>query len=188
MCGIRVLGLSVAGAAGVASGQVVLTSSLTVDNIVTASISTDDSVQGDVFLTNSSWPALSTVNVDITAAGTYYLHVLARDVGRPEMFIGEFTLSSPDAQFENGTQSLLTGDPAWRVSNTGFGQDYVAPTIIGPNGTSPWGTFAIDPAAQFIWHPSFNSTVYFSTSFTVVPAPAAGSLLGLGLLAGVRRR
>lgn len=170
---------------------VTLSGTATVDNQMTVSISTDPFVAGTTFITGNSWPTLDSGSINLSQAGVYYLHVLGVDVGRPAMFIGSFSLSNTNATFANGTQSLLTsanpGD--WSASLTGFGGPDVGIADLGPNGTGPWGNFAPLGSARFIWSTGSPTplTVYFSTTITVVPAPAG--LAGFGLLAlGATRR
>lgn len=111
----------------------------------------------------------------------------AQDLGRPEMFIGRFTLSGAST-FANGTQELLTNATDWVVSNTGFGDNTTAPIVIGANGISPWGFFANQPGAQFIWAPQYaQGFAYFTASFTIIPAPTTAAGL-LGLVALRRKR
>jgi MSHA biogenesis protein MshQ len=175
------------------AGSITLNAAMTVDNSFTAYISTDDSVDGTAFLSGGSWPTIDNGSFEFTAAGTYYLHVFAHDSGRPAMFIGNFSLSSTDAWFSNGTQNLLTdastGD--WTASITGFGGTDVGVVDLGANGAGPWGNFAPLGDARFMWATGDPSPLdaYFSTVITVVPAPA--SALGLifgGFMAGRRRR
>ncbi len=178
-------------AAGAASGQQ-LDAFINVDNAFTAFVSTDDTQNGTQFLSGNNWPQTFVGSFQLPGPGVYYLHVLAEDFGSPEMFIGRFELNSPLATFSNNTQTLLTNTTDWLVSDTGFGANYVAPRDIGPNGTGPWGNFALlDPAARFLWHPGTPrpTPVYFSTRIVVVPAPGAlaMALFGGALLARRRR-
>ena len=46
------------------------------------------------------------------------------------------TLDSTDAEFVNGTQTLLTNTTDWNTSSVGWGTDYVVPADLGPNGTN----------------------------------------------------
>lgn len=177
-----------------ASGQVTLSASMTVDNAFTAYISSSPVVQGTQFLTGNNWTTTYTGSTVINDPGTYYLQIRATDLGRPEMFIGQFNLLNfaPgfSAEFQNASALLLTDATNWRVSNTGFGVNETNVLDIGPNGIGPWGTRPnIPAAARFLWAPQYTSTVYFSTTITVVPAPATLGVLGLaGLVASRRRR
>lgn len=179
------------GAAGLlaasAAGQVTLSAWMTADNAFNASISTDPTAAGSTFLSGTNWPTTYNGSVVLPGPGTYYLQVRAQDAGRPEMLLGRFTLDNALATFGNGTQTLLTGAAHWTVSHTGFGVAPTVPVVYGPNGMSPWGNFPAMGSAQFIWHPVYQSTVYFTTQITVVPAPTSLALLGIAAL-GLRRR
>jgi hypothetical protein len=177
-------------AASSASAQVTLNASMTVDNLFTASISTDPTMEGTSFLSGANWPQTFTGSTTLTDPGTYYLHITAVDQGPPAMFIGLFTLDSVNATFSNGTQSLVTNTADWTVSATGYGDPGVTPLDIGPNGIGPWGNFpGMGPDAHFIWHPNLPLTAYFTAVITVVPAPATFlPLASIGLLALRRRR
>lgn len=183
-----VFALGVVGLLGsAAAGQVTLNVSMTADNRFEASISTSPTTAGTVFLSGNSWSTTYTGSTVLPGPGTYYLQVRAEDLARPEMLIGFMTLSNPTGTFANGFQWLLTDRAHWRVSHGGFGVSPVAPRVIGINGTSPWGFYGAMGQAEFIWHPEYQSVVYFTTEITVVPAPASLGLLALSAL-GLRRR
>lgn len=172
-----------------ASAQVTLNAAVTADNLFTAYISTDPTVQGDSFLSGANWPQTFQGSTALTDAGTYYLHIVATDQGPPMMLIGSFTLDSTNATFSNGGQSLVTNTTDWTVNATGFADPGVTPLDLGPNGTGPWGNFpAMGPDAHFIWHPNLPSTAFFTTVITVVPSPATLPFTSLGLVALRRRR
>lgn len=179
-------------AAGSALGGVTtLSASMTADNQFTASISTSAGSAGSAFLSGTNWPSTYSGSTDLSAPGTYYLHIRAEDVGRPAMFIGNFSLSGTDATFANGTQNLLTsinpGD--WSAALDTYGGTDVGVVDIGPNGTSPWGNYAAMGDARFIWATGSPTPLvaYFTTVITVVPAPGAASLVLLGLAAASKR-
>ena len=186
------LALSLSACAGVASADVVLNASVNVDNQFTAFISTNPNVQGTPFLNGNNWPTTFSGNFNFTSAGTYYLQVLAEDTGAPAMFIGSFTLSTPEGTFSNGTQALLTGGLNWMSSPVGFGAPGAPPVVIGPNGTGPWGNIPALGAAEYVWAPFVAGTPtnlgYFWTTITIVPTPGAASMVALGGLVMARRR
>lgn len=187
-----------------AAHATVLTGSLTADNDFVVYISTDDSIAGTAFGSNSSWPSVTTHSTALTSGVTNYLHVFARDSGGPQMFIGQFSLSDSMFAFANGTQSLLTNTTDWSGNTTGFGQPYTALQDLGPDGTSPWGNRAgIDDAARYIWTQggsscgiNGNDCAYFSTRIDYlegptpqVPEPGTALLLGIAMLGlGANRR
>lgn len=179
---------STAGLAAAANAQIILAGSATADNLFAASVSTSATAPGTVWLSGNNWPSTFSGSTEITEAGTYYLHVFAQDQGRPEMFIGRFTLTGQSA-FANGTQELLTNATDWVVSTSNPGVDTTAPIIIGPNGSGPWGTYSSMPGASFIWAPQYaNGIAYFTASFTVIPAPATAAAGLLGLVSLRRKR
>lgn len=182
---------SVVALCGSAQGQLAkLNATMTVDNQFTAYLSTSPTMEGTAFMTGTSWPTTYTGLIDINAPGTYYLHVFAEDLGQPAMFIGLFSLSSANATFANGTQSLLTdgSQSDWTASIIGFGGASAGLVDLGPNGTSPWGNFAAMGNARFMWAAGNPTSVYFSTKITVVPAPGIASVLLAGVTLAARRR
>lgn len=171
-----------------AHGQSTLFGAVAVDNLFVASISTSATTAGTNWFSGNSWPTTFSSSFDITDAGTYFLHVFAQDQGRPEMFIGRFTLSG-GGFFANNSQELLTNATDWVVSNDGFGINTTAPTVLGPNGMGPWGNYAAMQNASFIWAPQYaNGVAYFTASFTVIPTPASAAAGLLGLTALRRKR
>lgn len=182
--------LAAAAAAPQALAQVALSASINVDNEFVAYISTSPTLSGTSFLTGNSWPTTYTGNYVFPSAGTYYLHVMATDTGRPEMFIGTFSLANASGStFANGTTDLLTNATDWTVSNTGFGVAATAPLDLGANGGGAWGNLAgQSPTARFLWAPNYTSTVYFTTVINVVPTPGVAAGLGLAGAAFFRRR
>jgi hypothetical protein len=181
------------------AGATTLSGNLTADNLFDAYISTDDSVLGTLITSGNNWPTtVSFSGQGLTSGVTNYLHIVATDQGKPDMFIGSFSLSDSLFKFANGTQSLVTNATNWR-SDTGGGAWFAptgTPVDIGPNGTSPWGSFALMAGADFIWAAGDPTQSFFSTTITSVaatPIPAAlpfflSALGGLGLLAHKKRR
>ncbi|MES2559229.1 MAG: HYR domain-containing protein [Bacteroidota bacterium] len=148
------------------SNSGVLTVKTTVDNQYWAYISTNDNVQGTFVGSGNNWPTLTTYTANLVAGQTYYLHVLAEDIGGPEMMIGDFAVTG-DFKFINGAQTMSTTAANWKVSSTGW-SNYVAAQDVGPNGTSPWGNYpGVSAAARFIWRTPLNTTggdlAYFTT-------------------------
>jgi len=173
-----------------AFGQVTLNAAANVDNQFVAYVSTSPTVAGTGFLSGDTWGVTYTGTYVFPSGGTYYLHVMATDTGRPEMFLGTFSLSNDGGStFGNGATTLLSNSTDWVVSNTGFGVATIAPLDLGGNGAGPWGFFpGQSPQARYVWAPEYTSTVYFTAVINVVPGPGAGGVLGLAGLALVRRR
>lgn len=186
----RLLPLALIVCAAPALADVTLSGFATCDNLFSASISLSPTDPGTPWFNGDNWQQMYNSSTNLTAAGLYYLQVRCQDLGQPEMFIASFALAGPGAVFANGTQTLKTNTLDWVVSTTGFGQNTTAPALLGPNGTGPWGTAASVQDAQYIWAPVYDQGIaYFTASFTIIPAPAAGTLvLGGGGLIAVRRR
>lgn len=152
----------------------------------------------------------ATTSPGLFTESTEYLIVEVFNVGGPGGFLGDFSLSNTSYQFDNGTQSLLTGDSAWSVSTSGISGTYTSTTSEGLNGVNPWGYMAlVNSNAAWITDNSYgdplnnggNGTLYFKTSITAanvanvanvanaVPEPAFLALLIAGFLGfGVSRK
>jgi len=149
----------------------VVTAKLTVDNQFWAYLSTSPTDQGTLIGSNTSWPTVTTYTGNLTPGQTYYLHVKAEDVGGPEMFIGDFTVSG-SFQFVNGQQTMSTNAANWTLSESGFGINSQTPRDLGLTNSSPiWGTTpGISSNARYIWKQDWNTAgsevVYFTTPIT----------------------
>lgn len=180
---------TVAAAATLASAQVAtLTAHATADNAFQMSISTDPTLQGDIFLTGNNWGATFSGTYDFSAAGTYYIQVAAQDFGDPASFIADLTVNN-GSLFSNGNDRLVSNQTDWVVSITGFGVSTMAPLAFGADGASPWGDRPnIGNDALNIWHTPSADQVYFTATVRVIPTPGALALLGLASCATRRRR
>ncbi len=197
MINMRPIALALGLALSLNVGATTLNGSLTADNEFLAYISTSDAVLGTQISSGNNWQATYTFSgVSLTGGGDYYLHIVARDWGRPEALIGQFTLSDSNYHFANGTQVQFTNTSDWRASDGTWG-NWTAPTTSpedrGLNGVAPWGTrTGISSDAHWIWSKNYGSgTSYFSTTITAaVPEPETFGMLlaGLGLLGVVARR
>ncbi|MBL8492569.1 MAG: PEPxxWA-CTERM sorting domain-containing protein [Rhodocyclaceae bacterium] len=195
---LRAITLAVGLALSAGAGATTLSGKATADNEFWAYLSTSDSVLGSLIGTGNNWGATYSFTSGALVNGTdYYLHVVARDYGRPEAFLGQFTLSDAAFSFTNGTQSLLTGVTAdWKAS-AAASPAWAAPTGTpvdrGVNGVGPWGFHGpISASAHWIWSADYGTgTTYFSTKIVSnVPEPEtyAMMLAGLGLLGAAARR
>lgn len=169
-----------------------LNGNLTADNAFNAYLSTSDSTLGTLIATGNNWAATYNFSgVSLTAGQNYFLHIEAFDFGRPEAFIGSFSLSDNAFQFINGGQTLVTNTSDWRA-DAGLGTWFApsgTPVSSGTNGVGPWGLHpAIDASAQWIWSGAYTGEAYFSTEITSVnsgvPEPSTWAMMILGF-AGV---
>lgn len=189
-----ILGLSLSCATG--ASATTMSGILTADDAFNAYLSSSDSVLGTQIASSTYWGSPGSFSsVNLTPGTTYYLHVDARDLyGPPSGFLGSLSLAGTGFTFSNGGQTLATNTTDWKVSLTGFGANYVAPTGGGVNGVSPWGTFSsIAPGAQWIWtgpQGQVGVSRYFSTTIAAVPEPETYAMLmaGLSILGVVARR
>jgi len=174
-----------------------LSVNMTVDDAFNTYISTSDAVLGTLIGSGTSWPTTESFSSLLTPAVTNYIHVVAVDNVSPAMFIGDFSLSDTGFRFANGTQLLVTNTTNWGDSSSGFGGAYSTPLDLGPQGTSPWGTFAgINSGARFIWSETPECgfcTRYFSAAITPtgvagVPEPSSFALFIAGLALVVLRQ
>lgn len=144
----------------------VLSARMTADNLYTVYISTNDNTQGTAFGSGNNWGQVYSHSTNLVAGQTYYLHVLANDVGGPEMMIGDFTVTG-DFKFTNGSQTMSTSAANWKVSSTGW-SGYGSAIDVGGNGISPWGFLSgISSGARYIWRSPWNTSgndvAYFTT-------------------------
>lgn len=189
---LAILGLSFATLA--AAQATTLTAVLTCDDEYDAFISTDDGVEGTLFLESvGTWNSVETGMTALTDGVVNYLHIRARNWSGPQMLIGQLTLSDANFTFDNGTQFNVSNVSDWGLSRTGWGLNNLTPVDIGPDGTSPWGNQpGIDDSARMIWSEFTPNTDdhYFSIRMTPVPEPLtmAAMALGIAALIGKRRR
>lgn len=174
-----------------------LNAKINVDNVFDAYVSDSATTLGTKFLSGVDWPTTYTGSFDIAQAGTYYIHVVATDLGPPAMFIGAFTLNlgtADSALFANGTNKLFSNSTDW-TAHLGSLAGATAPIADfgGAGGGQIWdgsvgSKYTKD--SHYIWHgaTSGEMTTVFTASFVVVPAPGAAALAGLGVLALGRRR
>lgn len=167
----------------------ILSGKVNADDAFWAYLSTNDSVEGTLIGSYSGWGTSAVVSGALTPGVTNYLHIKVQDGSPPGGFLGAFSLDDAQFRFANGTSDLVTNTVHWKVSVTGFGADYHAPTFNGFNGVSPWGKRTEMPdEAAWLWNGQGGNPSYFSTAITAVPEPAALSILTLCGLGVLRRR
>lgn len=180
---------SIASLFNVASASVI-TGNLTVDNAYSVYLSTDDSTQGTLIISDDNWYSTESFTANLTAGTDYFLHITGTDVGGVAGFLGDFSLDTSDHVFSNGLAQLVTNAIDWNVSKTGW-TGYLTASDYGSNGVSPWGNRStIDADAEWIWSANndLDNTVYFSTAITSVPAPSTMIIFGLALIGLTSRR
>ncbi len=146
----------------------VVTATMTVDNQFWIYLSTSPTDAGILLGSNGNWPEVTSYTANLIPGQTYYLHIKAEDVGGPEMFIGDFSVTG-SFQFVNGQQTLTTNAANWTLSQTAFGINPETPRDLGVTNFSPiWGTTpGISSNARYIWKQDWNTSgseiVYFTT-------------------------
>lgn len=146
----------------------VVTATMTVDNQFWIYLSTSPTDAGILLGSNGNWPEVTSYTANLIPGQTYYLHIKAEDVGGPEMFIGDFSVTG-SFQFVNGQQTLTTNAANWTLSQTAFGINPETPRDLGVTNFSPiWGTTpGISSNARYIWKQNWNTLgseiVYFTT-------------------------
>jgi hypothetical protein len=200
LCGVAVSLVALTAAGAVQAAVPTLTGSLTSDNEFWAYLSTSDAALGTLIGQGNNWQATYSLTPTALSASTYYLHVVTNDYGRPDMFIGSFSLTGPYL-FANSTTSLNTNATDWRAgggaANASWSAPSGTPNDLGVNGTGPWGNVAgVSASARFIWNSPDTDRAFFSTTITgprdtdAVPEPAAWALMitGFGLAGATLRR
>lgn len=152
----------------------------------------------------NDWPNPLSFTGTVCQGGDY-IYVAAWDQGGPQMFIGQYTLSSGGTLLTNTSDWLsyksTNNQPsgAGPIATTQIQGDiaaatWAAPADLGPDGTGPWGNFgSIDNNARFIWHDGWiegvddTKYVLFRSKDVVctaapTPIPAALPLFGTGLV------
>lgn len=174
-----------------------LNAKINVDNVFDAYVSDSATTLGTKFLSGDNWQVNYTGSFDIAQAGTYYIHVVATDLGPPAMFVGAFTLNlgtAASALFSNGTSNLFTNATDWTAHlNTLDGASAPIADLGAVGSGQIWDGFTTShytKDSHYIWHgaTSGERTTVFTASFVVVPAPGAAALAGFGVLALGRRR
>ena len=166
------------------TNEVKLSYTIAADDSFKFYISESDSVAGTLLLSGNNSPVKGSTK--LTPGKTYYLHIEAVDNGVIAGFAGNFSLIGEDLKFINNTSTLATNVTDFKVSKTGFGKNYIDPTVSAYN----YGK-VMDPA-KWIWTNNgrdLNCTRYFSAtiisessnSTPIITATATGSAIGVDL-------
>lgn len=178
--------VAILAASGASATQ--LTAKTNVDNGYQIYLSTDDSVQGNVFGSGNNWGITFTDTTSLTAGTDYFLHIYAYDQGGIAGFLGDFSLTGSDHAFSNTLTTLTSNTSNWNGNNSGWGAANSPLVNLGANGVGPWGFRpAVSGSANWIWAGNANSNdiAYFSTKISAqntVPEPTSILLFGLGFL------
>ena len=195
-------GLAILCGAIPAASATMLGGTLTADNGLFAYLSTSPNTLGPNLLASSNtWgKPVSFQNIVLAPNTTYYLNIEVMNSGNQGGFLGQLSLSDTNAQFSNGTQTLLTNAVNWSGGyNDSYSgtqtapytfsytvQPWVTPTggtvALGNNGMSPWGNLStISSSSQWIWASGANAyvnnavcatcTIDLSTTITTFSAP-----------------
>lgn len=157
-------------------GAGTFSATMTVDNQYSIYVTTDDNVQGTAFGSGNNWGVASSHSTSLTPGVVNYIHVLAQDVGGPEMFIGDFSVSGA-FKFANGTQSAKSNASDWKVSSGGWSGYGTPLEISSSNYHGIWGTInGISSSAKYIWSSPWNNggadVRYFTIAVYPVITPA----------------
>jgi hypothetical protein len=95
-------------------------------------ISESDTEIGELISSGNVPTTIYTGTTKLKAGKNYFLHIECnRTGGYAPDFIGKFTLDGKEFKFSNGSNQLLTDLNTVKVSQTGFGKDYVTPVYRG---------------------------------------------------------
>lgn len=101
-----------------------ISGTIDVDDVFTAYLSTNPNTLGTQIATGNNWfanPPVSLSGVPLNPGQTYYLQIIATNLGGPAAFIGDFSLSDAGFAFSNSGQHLLTDTTDWTGNLGGVG-------------------------------------------------------------------
>jgi len=145
-----------------------LTGAVTADDAFYAYLSTSPSERGTLIASGDrAGPPVAITPTVLIPGQSYFLHVVAIDIGGRGGFLGEFRLNGAGYRFADGSKRLLTGLPGWSAGYGGRAPSIAPPAWSSPgggvfpegaNGAAPWGPVkGIAPAAQWIWPADIQS-------------------------------
>jgi len=134
--------IAVAFGAALAASQAhatTLSGDLTADNAFYAYLSTSPNTLGTFLTSGDYWGTAYSFTSSTLSDRTLYLNIEVINTGGPGAFLGTFTLSDPNFQFANGTQSLSTGvgsaaETGWYGSYNSSNSTVSPQTWVGPTG------------------------------------------------------
>jgi len=118
-----------------------------------------------------NWQASDTYTFDL-GPGTYSMIFNVGNITGPAGLLAEILWDD----------SMNQSSSLWEVSDDGT--NWGAATKLADHGQNPWGVIGgIGLGADWIWEDDLddNDSMYYRTSFTVVPEPGTFALLALGL-------
>ncbi len=154
-----------------ATNEVQLNFTMSVDNRYNFYISESDTEKGVLIMSGDNPHQFDKGSTKLVAGKTYYLHIEGIDEGGYAGFAGLYELVGSGLKFENNSKTLSTNVNDFRVSKTGFGQNYIAPTVSA-YGYNPLGS------AKWIWTNNgtdSKTTRYFTT--TILPDISSPSII-----------
>ncbi len=181
----------------------ILTGSLTVDDIQTTYLSTDNISDGALISHDETWNSLSGIGSNSLVAGvTYYLHVFGENVDNgvahnPQGFLGEFFLDN-NMTHEFATGGITATSSDFTYGNSSWNEGLTIANAQKADGSNRNVTLGIS-TDQWVWADyaaegygaNDLTTANFTleiTPTTVVPVPGAVWLFGTGLLGFVGMR
>ena len=155
-----------------------LNAKLAVDDTFEYYISTSDTEKG-VLISSGTLRQVVTSSYQLTKGNKYYIHIECKDLyGVISAFIGRFDLNGTGFKFKDGSNVLITDLNSFKVSRTGFGQDYEAPTLCNYNQSDYASINQQISPAKWIWTnygKDFYCTRYFSAEIipdSFIPSPS----------------
>ncbi len=144
---------------------------MAVDNLYSIYVTTDDNSEGTQFGSGNNWTLAQNHTTSLTPGVINYIHVKADDVGGPEFFLGDFSLTG-GFKFANGTQSAKSNATDWKVSSGGWSGYGTPLELSAGNSHGIWGSIGgISSGAKYIWSNPWNTAGYDTRYFTIAVYP-----------------
>lgn len=114
-----------------ARGEATLSYRLSVIDEFKLYVSESDTEVGELIASGNVFTNIYQGNTKLKTGKNYYLHVVSNSRGYESGIIGIFTLDGKEFKFSNNSNQLFTDINNIKISQTGFGKDYAAPTYLG---------------------------------------------------------